>query len=283
MAGPFDEIPFNNFIQSPIGLVPKADNQTRLIFHLSYDFSENEDERSLNHHMPAELCSVSYQDIDCAVRTCLRVKSFKLKNWNLFLCEDSRGNQYIYLGKSDIKSAFCLVPMSRSSWPWLVMKARNPVTGEWQYFVDKCLPFSSSISCSHFQRFSDALKHLLQYRTAMHSINNYLDDFLFVAATLLLCNYLIQEFLDRCEELGVPIAFDKTEWASLKIVFLGILLNGQTMSLVVPEEEQLRAVNMIQLLLNRRKAKATVKEIQTLCGYLNFLNKAIVPGRAFTR
>ena len=39
-AGPYQRqnLPFKNFIQSPIGLVPKAGGQTRLIFHLSYDF-----------------------------------------------------------------------------------------------------------------------------------------------------------------------------------------------------------------------------------------------------
>ena len=37
-AGPYDNIPFEHFIQSPIGLVPKAGGKTRLIFHLSYDF-----------------------------------------------------------------------------------------------------------------------------------------------------------------------------------------------------------------------------------------------------
>ena len=36
-AGPFKEIPFQNFVQSPIGLVPKdGGHDTRLIFHLSY-------------------------------------------------------------------------------------------------------------------------------------------------------------------------------------------------------------------------------------------------------
>ena len=34
-AGPFEEIPFENFIQSPVGLVPKKGDKTRLIFHLS--------------------------------------------------------------------------------------------------------------------------------------------------------------------------------------------------------------------------------------------------------
>ena len=38
VAGPFNQVPFQNFIQSQIGLVPKAGrDQTRSIFHLSYD------------------------------------------------------------------------------------------------------------------------------------------------------------------------------------------------------------------------------------------------------
>ena len=35
VAGPFKDIPYKNFIQSPIGLVPKAGkSKTRLIFHV---------------------------------------------------------------------------------------------------------------------------------------------------------------------------------------------------------------------------------------------------------
>ena len=39
VAGPYEQIPFANFIQSPIGLVPKSGSLSgdmRLIFHLSY-------------------------------------------------------------------------------------------------------------------------------------------------------------------------------------------------------------------------------------------------------
>ena len=36
-AGPFEEVPFEYFIQSPVGLVPKDNGtKTRLIFHFSY-------------------------------------------------------------------------------------------------------------------------------------------------------------------------------------------------------------------------------------------------------
>ena len=45
-AGPYDEVPFKYYIQSPCGLVPKAGNKTRLIFHLSYDFRPEEHQKS---------------------------------------------------------------------------------------------------------------------------------------------------------------------------------------------------------------------------------------------
>ena len=115
----------------------------------------------------------------------------------------------------------------------------------------------------------------------MSLINNYLDDFLFVAATLLLCNFMIQEFLDMCQELGIPIALDKTEWAQIQIIFLDILLDCQSMSLVILEEKRTKAIAMLTDMLNRKKV--TIKDLQLLCGYLNFLNKAVIPGRVFTR
>ena len=74
-AGPFEDIPYDNFMQLPIGLVPKAGNKTRLIFHLSYDFGkDNETEKkSFNYHTPKEMCSVKYNDIDHAVVRCLKM------------------------------------------------------------------------------------------------------------------------------------------------------------------------------------------------------------------
>ena len=73
VAGPFDSIPFNNFIQSPIGLVPNSgSDQTRLIFHLSYDFKTDK-LKLVNFHTPKEKCSVRYQDLDYAVSTYLEL------------------------------------------------------------------------------------------------------------------------------------------------------------------------------------------------------------------
>ena len=74
-SGLYSSVPYKNFIQSPVGLVPKAGNQTRMIFHLSFDFGVEEQCKSLNYHTPNDLCSVKYNDIDYAVRTCRQLKS----------------------------------------------------------------------------------------------------------------------------------------------------------------------------------------------------------------
>ena len=266
-TGPYKEVPFECFIQSPIGLVPKANNKTKLIFHLSYDFKE---ERSVNHHTPKEKCSVKYNDMDQAVKLCLEiVKS---------------GKKFLVFAKTDLSAAFRMIPLDSSSWSLMVMKAKNPneVDGKDYYFIDKCLPFGDSISCSHFQRFSDALKHIFEYLTGRKGhVVNCLDDFLFISDSIEDVNWLVEQFIDMCQKLGVPIAVEKTEWGSTKMVFLGILLDGEMHILLIPKEKRLRAVNMLSTLIDKKKS--TVKDLQRLAGYLNFLNRAIFPGRAFTR
>ena len=69
-AGPFDTIPFENYIQSPIGLVPKDNGKdARLIFHLSYPRGSG---LSVNENTPTKLSSVKYPDFNDAIQLCLR-------------------------------------------------------------------------------------------------------------------------------------------------------------------------------------------------------------------
>ena len=162
------------------------------------------------------------------------------------------------------------------------MKTRNPITKEWCFFVDKCLPFGASISCALFQRFSDALAHLTQYKLKVSNrIMNYLDDFLFIALSIFFCNWMIEKFVKLCDQLGIPVSMEKTEWASDRTIFLGILLDGRHLVLVVPEEKRRVATALLEEF--KAKKKATVKDLQKLCGYLNFSCKAIFPGRTFVR
>ena len=270
-AGPFCDITYDNYMQSPIGLVPKDNGrQSRPIFHLSYDFPSGE--KSLNFCTPTEMCSVSYRDLDHTVRNCLKLLS------------RIGGKCDIYYSKTDVRSAFRVVPLLPSQYKWLVMKAKDPVTGETYFFIDKCLPFGASISCAIFQAFSDALAHIMLVKYGHehpNSMTNYLDDFLFLAYTEMLCDRLVKKFLDLCLELGCPIAEEKTVWGLTRIVFLGIFLDGVVHVLAIPEDKCIKAVNMLREILARKTV--TVKDLQKLTGTLNFSCRAIFPGRAVLR
>ena len=297
VAGPYDKIPFQNFIQSPIGLVPKAGNsgKTRLIFHLSFDF-KNDDQtvmRSLNYHTPRDKCSVRYNDIDHAVRAYLKLsRKGKERPVSSYLSKiyededeehDHDNNTIIYAGKTDVQSTFRLAPLNKNSWQWLIMKAQDPAIGQWKYFIDKCLPFGASISCAIFQRISNALKFIVERRAKVprDTITNYLDDFLFLALTILGCNALIDQFLSICKEVRVPISMDKTQRVQVMIIFLGLMLDGKRLVISIPMEKCEKAIKMLCNFVDKKKAM--VKELQELCGYLNFLCKAIFPGRPFLR
>ena len=268
-AGPFETIPFDDYMQSPIGLVPKAGNQTRQIFHLSYDFGLEDRQKSFNFHTPDHLCKVKYNDLDHAVETCLSLVG-------------KGSTKPIYFAKTDLKSAFRTVPGMPRLFKFLTMKCQHPINNKWYFFSDKCLPFGSAISCAIFNDFSNCLKHLIEHRLGItFRVTNYLDDFLFIADSEQECNAMVREFLVLCEEIGCPIAEDKTQWASVKIVFLGIGLDGERHMLTIPEDKRLKALNAVTHLINKKKA--TIREVQCLTGTLNFLHKAIVPGRTFTR
>ena len=64
-----------------------------------------------------------------------------------------------------MKSAFRNLGILPENFCYLIMKAESPFDGNIYYFVDKCLPFGASISCSHFQRVPNAAAHLVRFRT----------------------------------------------------------------------------------------------------------------------
>ena len=87
--------------------------------------------------------------------------------------------------------------------------------------------------------------------------------------------------LDICKTINFPVIIDKTTWGTQILVFLGIILNAILQTITIPEEKRIKAVKQIQALLSKKKV--TVLQLQRLTGFLNFLCRAFVPGRAFTR
>ena len=260
-AGPYESPPFKYFIQSPLGLVPKdKGKKTRLIFHLSYP--RKGAYSSINSEIPYEFCKVKYPSFDNAVKLCLEA------------------GKNCHAAKSDMARAFRNVPLAVKEFAILLMKAEHPLTGKTFFFVEKCLPFGSSISCKIFQDFSDAVAHIVRTRTRRNLVN-YLDDYFFAALFKMWCDWQVQQFLNVCKEINFPVSLEKMEWGSTILTFLGLILNTVTQTVSIPEDKIVKAREQLLFFLNRKNRKTTVLRAQQLCGLLNFICKCVIPGRAF--
>lgn len=261
VAGPFLSMPFTTMQISPVGLVPKKGGDFRLIHHLSYPKDE-----SINSYIDEKYCSVSYSTIDQAA------------NMVFSLGEGCR------LSKSDVKSAFRLLPISPKDFDLLGFKVQvrslsGPVT---YYFYDKMLPFGASISCAIWEKFATFVHWAVVENSNNPNIQHYLDDFLF-GEPALSCKHghTLQSFKDTCQKFGIPVALDKTCHPTTSIVFLGIEFDTVKMVMRLPEEKLVELKSKITQILNTKKV--TLKVMQSLIGSLNFACRVIAPGRAFCR
>ena len=218
----------------------------------------------MNSGIPKSKTSVRYPDFEEAIKLCLQEG---------VACS---------IAKSDMSSAFRHVPLKKDQWFLMVMKATHPITKEVWYFVDKCLPFGSSISCAIFQEVSDAIAFIVTCKTNKPNVN-YLDDYLFIAALKRECDRQVHFFLEICKSINFPVALEKTFWGSTLLTFLGLLLDSENQLVCIPLDKVEKALEMVEFFLNKKKKKATLLQFQRLCGSLNFLCRCIVPGRTFLR
>ena len=253
VAGPFSAPPFDNFVVSPLGIVPKkAPNEFRLIQHLSYPH-----ENSVNSGIPVDFSSVRYASIQDAI---------------VFVKRLGVG---CYLAKTDIKSAFRIIPIHPGDYPLLGMK--------WQgnYYFDRCLPMGCRSSCAIFERFSTALEWAAEQIFQADEIIHLLDDFLLIAKSKQSCENLLSRFISLCNYLGVPIAPEKTVGPETELPFFGITLDSIRMEARLPEDKLEKCRTMLLDFYKRRKV--TLRELQSLIGLLNFTCSVVLPGRAFLR
>ncbi|XP_061485677.1 uncharacterized protein LOC133386068 [Rhineura floridana] len=236
------------------GIVPKkAAGEFRLIHHLSHPRGQ-----SVNDFIPDSLCTVHYTSFDAAVRM-------------VRAC----GNGAL-MGKCDIKSAFRLLPVHPADFDLLGFTFAD------KFHVDRALPMGCSISCALFERFSTFLEWAIKRRTGMDSVVHYLDDFLFVGgAGTGECLHLMAQFQDLTEELGVPLAMEKTEGPAPVLTFLGIEIDSGKQCCRLPQNKLLILHDKIKEVTGVRKV--FLSTLQELAGHLNFVCRVVAPGRAFLR
>ena len=255
IAGPFSDPPFDYFKCSPLSLREKSTpGQYRLLHNLSYPYDEAN--TSVNGNIPRVLSSTKYATIEDAVRILGMLDS-------------------PYLAKSDIASAFRLLPLRPDNYN---------ITGfslNGHFYYDRCLPMGASSSCQIFERFSDALVFILKTKFRIRYIVKVLDDFLFIGESEQECQEGLYAFTAFCSHVGIPIAAHKTEGPARNITFLGIHIDtvAKTLSIPLGKIAEYRA----HILLALQRKSCTLREIRSLTGKLNFVCRIIPVGRCFLR
>ena len=103
----------------------------------------------------------------------------------------------------------------------------------------------------------------------MSYLIHYLDDFLTMgAANSDECENNLKISVSLCQELGLPLKWQKLEGPAVELVFLSILLDTRRMELRLPPEKLSELKVLIVKWLGRKKGKK--RELLSLIGKLNF-------------
>ena len=159
------------------------------------------------------------------------------------------------LAKTDIKNAFRLIPVSPSDYNLLGICWRD------KFYVDRNLAMGLSSSCKIFESFSSALEWIARVKLNIAGILHLLDDFLIVSRSLSPCENNLRAFLQTCDDIGVPMAPEKTVGPSFVLSFAGIELDTIKMEARLPEDKLTKCRSLIREFLTKKKV--TLTELQS--------------------
>ena len=211
---------------------------------------------SVNDFIPRHFTSVQYGSVDDAVRL---ISALQLP----------------YLARTDIASAFRIIPIRPADCPLLGFHWRGAA------YVDLALPMGCSSSSKIFQTFSDSLIWIAQNKFSVGRMVSVLDDFLFIDANRDDCMRSLNAFQSMCTMLKVPLRSDKTVEPCRTLTFLGIEFDVAAKELRLPDEKLQRVRTEVGSLLTRKKAP--LREVQSCIGLLNFACLVVPLRRVFLR
>lgn len=143
--------------------------------------------------------------------------------------------------------------------------------------MDPALPFGLRSAPKIFSAFADALAWVLYKNGVVWQLHS-LDNFLLMGPP---SSNACDKALETCRELGVPVATHKTEDPASLLIFLGIHIDTEAMTLSLPEDKLTRILGLV--LSWRSRKSATKWEFQSLNGHLNHAAMVVLSGYTFMR
>ena len=254
IIGPFKDNPFESGIKiSPLNSLPKKDTAERRVI-LDLSFPEG---NSINDYIPKEeylggKIDLLYPKVDDFIQV---------------IKQKGRG---CLLFKKDLRRAFRQIPICPSNY--------NLVAFTWKkhIFCDTVLSMGCRSSAYLCQRVTNAVAFIM-FKIGI-LVLNYLDD-LASAETKKNALFAYNTLSTLLQNCGIEEAKDKSCPPCTVMTFIGVLFNTESMTIEITPERLLEIKKLIKLWLH--KEKASLKDIQSLLGKLNFIAACVRPGRLF--
>ena len=254
ILGPFDHNPFIcNVCISPLNSVPKKDTEERrIILDLSYPKGNAINDYISKEYYLGNQIRLVYPGVDSLVEI------IKIKG---------RG---CLLFKRDLRKAFRQFPVDVGEASLLGYSFNGKV------YFDKVLSMGCRSSAYICQRITSCIKYICGILDI--SIENYLDD-LAGAETPEKAWHAYEELQQVLKFSGIKESVNKCLDPSTEMPFLGVLFNTVDMTLKVTPDRLVEILTLVQEWLV--KDQATLKQLQSLLGKLNFVAHCVKPARIF--
>ena len=254
VMGPLAKIPFKKPVGvSPLNSVPKKDStKRRVILDLSFPQGTSVNDGIRADYYLGEFSKLVFPSIDNLVRIILNKKGVVL----LFKHDLSRAYRQLFV---DFKDIHLLGYMFQD-----------------MYYFDLCMPMGLRSAARCCQMVTDAVTFI--YFQEGHEAVNYIDDFE-AAETANKAWEAFYKLGNIISDIGLQEAADKASPPSHVMVFLGLEVNTIDKTICIPTHK----MEDIRLELGKWQSRkvASKKQVQRLCGLLNFAAGCIKPGRVY--
>ena len=132
-----------------------------------------------------------------------------------------------------------------------------------------------------FEAFTSALEWVAKTKLGVSEMVHYIDDFLFLAESSTKCAADMNAFISLCEQMGVPLAPEKTRGPTTVLPFLGIILDTVNLEARLRGDKLAKCKSMVADFLARQKV--SLQELHSLLGLLGHAACVVVSGRCFSR
>ena len=147
--------------------------------------------------------------------------------------------------------------------------------------MDTALPFGLRLAPKIFTAVADAVEWIVR-EEGVDFVVHYVDDFLVMGAPGSdECAAALRKLLDVFHRLGLPVALNKLERPSSKLVFLGLELNSRALEVRLPQYK----LEELKELIKRWEGLKTClrKDLDSLVGKLAHAAQVVPPGKTYLR